>query len=613
MRRWEKLTYTGLLAACLLVSLVIGNTTLGVQLDNDVYDFLFRLQPEDRRETASIILGIDEQTLSEMGALRNVRRILAEGLERASAAGPAAIVLDMILADAGDPQEDAHLAAALAGAPNLVLATDLTRQGQWEDPIEAFRRTAAGIGHVHADPDQFDNVVRRIPLEKSSARDRRFALSLEALRIARASKIVESPDGLDVGGQWIPAARTETEPRPILIRYRRIGAIPEVSFWALKNDASAAARLKGKVVFVGMTAQSAAQDRHMTPFSFGQTMPGVEIHANAYETLQRGEFLVAAGNLTVILFCAGLALAAGLIFYRLQGRPAYLWGAALLVVAHLAPYGAFAQGVVFPYSAPIGTAWFTLASAASFQHFVVRRRLLRAQEEKGRYQQAMHFVAHEMRSPLSAIQGSSEMMGRYKLGEEKRAEMARMINSESKRMARMIQTFLDVERLTGGQMELKREIFSPSTMVRTCIERAQPLAERKRMTIATGKLDEVSLTGDRELMEYAFYNLLTNAVKYSNPGTEVIVTALSLDGNLRLAVRDQGIGMDAKEIKSVFQKFYRTKKAEASGEAGTGIGLSIVEQIVTHHGGSMEVESQPGAGSCFTMVLPAQAAVTEGN
>jgi two-component system phosphate regulon sensor histidine kinase PhoR len=76
-------------------------------------------------------------------------------------------------------------------------------------------------------------------------------------------------------------------------------------------------------------------------------------------------------------------------------------------------------------------------------------------------------------------------------------------------------------------------------------------------------------------------------------------------GELRLSVRDQGIGMDAKEIKSIFQKFYRTKRAEASGETGTGIGLSIVEQIVFQHSGRIEVTSTPGKGSCFTMIMKA--------
>ncbi len=117
-------------------------------------------------------------------------------------------------------------------------------------------------------------------------------------------------------------------------------------------------------------------------------------------------------------------------------------------------------------------------------------------------------------------------------------------------------------------------------------------------------LAEAAIAGDRELMEYAVYNLLTNAVKYSPADTEVTVSAES-DGNwLRIPVRDQGIGMDQHEVKKVFQKFYRTERAVASGEKGTGIGLSIVEQIVTHHGGRIEVTSAPGKGSCFTLVLP---------
>ena len=84
-------------------------------------------------------------------------------------------------------------------------------------------------------------------------------------------------------------------------------------------------------------------------------------------------------------------------------------------------------------------------------------------------------------------------------------------------------------------------------------------------------------------------------------------------GRLRLSVQDQGIGMDEKELKNIGKKFYRTKKAEASGEVGTGIGLSIVEQIVTSHGGRIEVESQPGKGSCFTIILPARALHYDGN
>lgn len=149
-------------------------------------------------------------------------------------------------------------------------------------------------------------------------------------------------------------------------------------------------------------------------------------------------------------------------------------------------------------------------------------------------------------------------------------------------------------------------------VVRASMERAQPLAERKRMTMTLQSLDECTLKGDRELMEYAVYNLLTNAVKYSPVETQVTVSTALSGGTLRLSVRDQGIGMDEKEARKIFTKFYRTKRAEQSGEAGTGIGLSIVEQIVVHHGGRIEVQSSPGAGSCFTMVLPVEDALESG-
>jgi signal transduction histidine kinase len=263
------------------------------------------------------------------------------------------------------------------------------------------------------------------------------------------------------------------------------------------------------------------------------------------------------------------------------------------------------RGTVFPYFGLVSVAWLSSAGAAIFQHFFVRRQLRTSESEKSRYQQAIHWVAHEMRTPLTAIQGSSEIMTRYKLPEEKGKQLSEMINSESKRLARMIQTFLDVERLADGQMELKKESFAASDVVQACLTRVRPIAERKNIQIFLDTPVEAIVVGDRELMEYAFYNLLTNAVKYSPAETEIHVSAALLDKELRLSVRDQGIGMDAQELKSIFKKFYRTKRAEASGEVGTGIGLSIVEQIVSHHNGRMEVSSELGKGSCFTIILSA--------
>ena len=153
-------------------------------------------------------------------------------------------------------------------------------------------------------------------------------------------------------------------------------------------------------------------------------------------------------------------------------------------------------------------------------------------------------------------------------------------------------------------MQLKREPFETADVVAACAKRVRPLAERKKIQLNVTEPLEGRLNGDRELMEYAIYNLMTNAVKYSPGDTQVEVASHQENGHVKVSVKDQGIGMDEQEQKKVFQKFYRTKRAENSGEAGTGIGLSIVDQIVTHHGGRMELISAPGKGSCFTIILP---------
>jgi signal transduction histidine kinase len=606
----QTLGYFSVLLAAFLLAMTAGYTSLGQQIDADAYDWLFRLYPPAPWDPESALLTIDEATLLEMGGIRRLRNIVAEGLERLSAASPKVVAIDLTLVEDGDPVDDERLEAAMRNMPNLVLAAEMLPRGEgWQEPLPRFGEWATAVGHVHAAPDELDGVNRQIPLEKATKRKRYWALALEAFRLSRDEKrILESPEDLQVGNTAIPADRADS--RALLIRYSPVGPddstlIPRASVKETVSDPSLAERFRGKTVFVGVTAQSAARDRLMTPYALVRPMPGVEIHANAFETLAQGRFLTAAPNLDVVAVCALLVVAAGVTFAFLSGWPAYGLGGVLLLAAHLIPFVLFTLDTVFPYTAPVFTAWLSVAGAASYQHFVVRRQLRRTEAERSRYQQAVHFVTHEMRTPLTAIQGSSELMSRYNLSEEKRHQIADLIHSESRRLARMIETFLNVERLSAGQMELKREPFGTPEIVAACVERARPLADRKQTRLRLESGADETLVGDRELMEYAFYNLLSNAIKYSPAETEVAISTLRDGEYFRFSVKDQGIGMDEKEVRNIFRKFYRTRKAVASGEAGTGIGLSIVQQIVAHHGGRIEVTSRPGEGSCFTLVLPA--------
>jgi signal transduction histidine kinase len=593
------LGYVAVLVGTLAIAIVLGWTALATQIDDDAYDWMFRLNPPVPAQPHSLILAIDDATFGALGGVRAYRSMLAEALERLAPAQPKVVAIDMVLTDHADKPEDDRLARAMRATKNLVLATHLPQNGRWENPLDEFRSAATALGHNRADELSRDGVTRLIPLEERTDMERHWALALETFRLARGERILESPDDLQIGNEVIPAPRKSN--RALRVLFTR-EPIPSISLLDLAGKPQLAERFRRQTVFIGVTSIDASYDRVATPYGQGR-IPGVEVNAQLFETLERGQFLTEVSNLSVLAMCVAVGVLAGLIFAFLSGLLAYTTAGVLLIAVTATPFLLFRQNIVLPFFAPLASAWLTAIAAASYQHFVVRRALRRAETERHHYQQAIHFVTHEMRTPLTAIQGSSELMGRYNLSEEKRKQMSDMINQESKRLARMIQTFLDVERLSDGQMELKKEAFGIRELVEGCVSRARPLAERKNIRIITEALDG-SLEGDRELMEYAVYNLLTNAVKYSPVDTQVTVECHLAGEKLRLSVQDQGIGMDAKELRQIFQKFYRTKRAEASGEAGTGIGLSIVEQIVQHHGGKMEVTSQPGQGSCFTVVFP---------
>jgi signal transduction histidine kinase len=397
--------------------------------------------------------------------------------------------------------------------------------------------------------------------------------------------------------------------RVLRIRYTppSMNGIPRVTVAELDRNPALAARFAGKIVFAGVTAQTVS-DRWMTPYSNGIAMPGIEFHANAYETIARRTFLVDVPLTWVVLAAFALAFAAGAAFLLAAGWPSSLAAFGVIVVAQLLPGIAFSNGRVWPWLPGTFAALFGTAAAATWKYRLVRRQLVRAETDKQRYQRSMQFAIHELRTPLTAIQGSSELISRYgSMPENKRREMANLINSESKRLARMIETFLSVERLSAGQMEMKQARFGLEEVVERCASRARPLAEAKHIEIEIAAPAAADIMGDAELMEYAVYNLLTNAIKYSPSDTRVRVALSGGDDNkkdpVRLSVEDQGIGMDKKEVGRIFEKFYRTRRAEQSGEAGTGIGLAIVEQIIAQHGGSIQVESEPGRGSRFTLIL----------
>lgn len=600
------------LVTFLIVWLVAGSP-LGHLADNNAADAFFRWFPATQadRESVSTLLAIDEETLSQHGGVRNLRHIVTQAAEAMAAFPPRVLAVDLTLADPGPADDDQLLADALRRLPNVVLGAEIrSDQQQWERPPASLLSPNTTLGHVHAAPDPMDSVCREIPLEKAVGSERLWALSLEAFRLWRGEPYtLETQTALMVGSLEIPS-RKDTG-RLLRIRYLPptddgTSSIRRLSVATLLANPEAARPLKGTVVFLGVTAPSAARDRLMTPFSYGRSMQGVEIHASAFETIASGRFLRSVRPGMLLL---GALLLAGFVwwgFALFDDARAYATAAVALVSALLLPPAAFVQGNMASAFTLVGSAWLPFIGLAAHRYWFVDRRLKRATQETENYRDAIHYVTHEMRTPLTAIQGSSELISRYRLGEEKQKEIATLIHSESKRLGRLIQVFLDVERLSAGEMQLRTDQFPVAALMDSCVIRAQPLADAKSIRVLREQCasDQLEIQGDQELLEHALYNLVTNAIKYSPPETEVRVHSSSANGSVLLAVSDQGVGLSPEEQKAIFRKFYRTPGAERSGERGSGIGLSIVEQILTAHGGRVTISSSLGSGSTFTLVIP---------
>ena len=418
--------------------------------------------------------------------------------------------------------------------------------------------------------------------------------------------MIEDAITLVVGGHIIPASLAGQ--RALLINYAGgEGVFDHYSLRQVAEGELAADTFAGRAVLIGVTAHGAG-DRLFTPFSIlGRGMPGVEIHAHILHMLMNDSFLQPLRETTALSVMAGIGALVAMALLTLTGVWLAVALAVVAVAVHCVPYYLFtSRQLVAPAFSFSLAFWGPLLVGGIFQYLTVWRRFMAADASSRRTRDHLELVAHEMRSPLTAIQGSSEVMTRYPLDEARRKQLAELIHRESRRLTTLVERFLDVERLSAGEMELRREPVPLRPLVKRTVERVQPLAERKKIQVRVEASGEPHAVGDPELLEFALYNLLSNAVKYSPEDTAVEVTVRSniALGMAFLDVRDQGSGIAGDDQDRIFDRFYRSQSAQHSGQPGLGLGLSIVREIARHHGGSVLVESTPGRGSKFTLAIP---------
>ncbi len=212
-------------------------------------------------------------------------------------------------------------------------------------------------------------------------------------------------------------------------------------------------------------------------------------------------------------------------------------------------------------------------------------------------------VSHEMKTPLQNISGYAELLENGLVKDDDIKPFAGKIQSESKRMTKLVEDIIDLTEMDSGGAKMKWEQCDLRQIAGNAVDSLEHLAATKEITLSI-EGTEAQMKGVPQMLYSIVYNLCDNAIKYNRPGGKVeIFVSQGLSSNT-LIVKDNGIGIPEDSKDRIFERFYRVDKSRSKEVGGTGLGLSIVKHAVMLHGGSIEVASPEGEGTEFIVILP---------
>lgn len=234
-------------------------------------------------------------------------------------------------------------------------------------------------------------------------------------------------------------------------------------------------------------------------------------------------------------------------------------------------------------------------------------RLYRDVQEAVRVRDSFLLIAsHELKTPLTAMLGQAQLLQRRLAATElatRDQRAIRVIVEQTHRLNKLVGSLLDVSRLSQGQLAITCTPFDLNPLVQRTVHDFQ-LSTEQHTVVCELPEQPLVINGDELRLEQVFQNLLQNAIKYSPHESQVLVRVERLNNQAVVMVSDQGIGIPEGAIANLFQRFYRVNSAASQPMSGIGIGLYVVREIITLHGGSVFVESTEGQGSTFTIALP---------
>lgn len=226
----------------------------------------------------------------------------------------------------------------------------------------------------------------------------------------------------------------------------------------------------------------------------------------------------------------------------------------------------------------------------------------RLRESERLKSELVSIVSHEIRTPLASILGFTSVLLERDVDEAERRRYLEIVGAESRRLASLLDSLLDVQRLEEGPLDLALEEVDLSSLLRTQVALFSAESDKHRLEVRLPE-EPMVVEGDAGRLTQVVSNLISNAIKYSPQGGPVEVTGEEDNGVVRVRVRDEGFGIPLEARGRIFTKFFRGTAA-ASGIAGSGLGLALARSVVEAHGGSIDFESTAGEGTTFSVELP---------
>ncbi|MBL37149.1 MAG: hypothetical protein CMP07_01950 [Xanthomonadales bacterium] len=213
-------------------------------------------------------------------------------------------------------------------------------------------------------------------------------------------------------------------------------------------------------------------------------------------------------------------------------------------------------------------------------------------------------ISHELRTPLTMLLGP---LDQFRDSPQRLAEQAPLMHRNARRLNRLVEQLLDLQRIEGGQLRISPELHDLVAWAASLVDLFRPLADQRRIEIRLERPEEGLLAWfDRGQMEKVLGNLLSNAIRYCRAGDRVCIELARDDETARIRMEDTGPGIPAGHLPNLFERFYRATEPDSPIE-GTGIGLALSRDLIQLHGGDIAVESEPGTGTTFTLHWPARA------